>query len=366
MTDYVREEMLSGDVGHYGFPHFPPARNVGGPFYLRKSEWHLGVVNVGEIYRGGPLDYSYKGSMACGMDTTYGWVTSNYSPGIWGAQAYNRMKPTTPNFNLGNAAYELRELPSMVRGGFLDPKHPLKSIGDYWLALKFGWEPLLRDCINLFITQQTIERRLKQLLKDNGRPVRRKVMIYDTSTDPARGQRSDIIQTFLPGLVTQYYAAPYTQAAKAWDFDRVWASAQFRYWLPEGPQDINWTRAMKARLFGLYPAPSVIWNALPWTWLIDWFGGVGDVLENMEAGVANRLAADYFFMMRERGARREVESSVGYRRRSGEIVKFQATSYSQWVHKNREMGDPFGFNTQLPLSGMQLSILGALGASKLR
>jgi hypothetical protein len=91
------------------------------------------------------------------------------------------------------------------------------------------------------------------------------------------------------------------------------------------------------------------------------------MLENMEAGVADRLAADYFYVMRSRGGVQTQEVTQYFQRQSGEVISVSGSSQTEWSHKARSIGDPFGWNTPSNnLSGMQLSILGALGMSRLR
>jgi len=362
-------DLIDGESGHYGYPKFN-LPNVGGSFFLRKFTRSNPLVGVGEIWRGGALNQRYVGSIQA-SDPPFGYVGGDWVPidSGMGSLAYNRMKPTAPSFQGLNALYELKDLPGMIkqlRGRFHDPKNPLKSIGNYHLALKFGWGPLLADIVNAVVTQMTAQKRLQQLLRDNGRPVRRRVILTDTSdTDPSTTGSSFVAA--LPSFVTQYYVTEPRYIQKLTIHNRVWASACFRYWLPEGPRDINWTTAMKARIFGLMPTPSSVYRALPWTWLGDWFLNVGNMLENMEAGVANRLAADYFYVMHEYGAHNTNDVFVTFQRRDGTKVPVSVSSYSDMVHKKRVMGDPFGFATpQNVLNGSQLAILGALGLSRIR
>jgi hypothetical protein len=124
---------------------------------------------------------------------------------------------------------------------------------------------------------------------------------------------------------------------------------------------------MLFRLYGLRPTPSVIYNAIPWSWLIDWFSNAGDIIENLEVGVADRLAADYMYMMRENWGHVERFSTARIYRENGIIADITSTSQRLLSVKTRVLGDPFGFNTSANnLTGMQLSILGALGLSRLR
>ncbi|DAD51258.1 maturation protein [ssRNA phage Gerhypos.4_20] len=366
-TDFVQEDLINGEAGHYGYPRFN-LPNVGGDFFLRKFTRSNPLVNVGEIWRGGVLNQRYVGSIQA-ADPPFGYVGGDTWTPIdsgMGSLAYNRMKPTKPNMQALNAIYELKDLPGMLRQRFLNTKAPLKSMSNYYLALKFGWGPLLSDIRNFVLTHINAQKRLEQLLRDNGRPVRRKVILSDTSTTGAATTGTSF-PAILPTFVTQYYTAAPVYLQRLTDSDRVWATARFRYWLPEGPRDVNWTTAMKAKIFGLQPTPSAVYRALPWTWLGDWFLNVGNMLENMEAGVADRLAADYFYVMHQRELHNTNDVVVGFQKRDGTKVNFQASSYSNMVHKKRIMGDPFGFATaQNVLSGTQLSILGALGMSKVR
>lgn len=364
-TYFERSTLSDGYTGHYGYPNFPPDRNVGGGFILNTFKQICSPIHVGKVWRGGALAQYYEGSVVPNLGTL-GSVNGNLATidSTMGSSAYNRMKPTQPNFQALNAIYELREVPGMLRQRFL--KDGLYSIPNYWLALQFGWKPLLADIRNFVLTQINAQDRLKQLLRDNGRPVRRKVILFDKTVSESRASGSQIVVT-QPGLVTQYYPKPGVYSLHTRDYDRGWASARFRYWLPDGPRDVLWRAKMMAKIFGLYPSPSVVYNALPWTWLLDWFVNIGDMLENMEAGVADRLAADYFYVMRSRGGVQTQEVTQYFQRQSGEVISVSGSSQTEWSHKARSIGDPFGWNTPSNnLSGMQLSILGALGMSRLR
>lgn len=274
------------------------------------------------------------------------------------------MKPTKPSFEALNAIHELRELPGMLRQRF--HKNNLKNIGSYWLALQFGWKPLLNDCIKLVNLQQSMQQRLNWLLRNNGKPVRRRIQIASSSDSTMVSYPSVSGYVQSPGFVSRFYSGARGYNEKTTLTDRVWASARFRYWLPKGPRDIDYKRRLIAELYGFAPRPSVIYNAMPWTWLLDWFTSAGDVVSNLDAGVADRLAADYFYVMREKHARSERHSFCGYYPPGGGRIVISTFASKDRFLKTRLKGNPFGFNTnENDLSGMQLSILGALGLSRL-
>jgi len=358
--------LLLGSEGHYGYPNFPPDRNVGGLFRLYFWEDVRSLVGAGELWR--QSDYNgehYVGSLVT-QPASAGWSWSNsqdITGDPFGISAYNRMKPTQPNFQGLNAVYELREVPGMLRQRL--SHNDLKNIGSYYLALQFGWRPLLNDIRNFVRTQMNAQKRLKQLLRDNGKPVRRRVVLQELSESTSVTMTG--YNAFDPVFVTQMYRAPADIKETTTNIRRVWASARFRYWLPPGPQDVNWQRKMTAAIFGFQPSPAVVWNALPWTWLSDWFLDIGGILENMDAGVADRLAADYYYIMMENKSV-GVRDVVGhYYHQGGSPHDITGTSSYTVGNKGRVPGDPFGWNTsENNLSGMQLSILGALGLSRLR
>jgi len=275
------------------------------------------------------------------------------------------MKPTEPEFQFLNAAYELRELPGMLRQRFLQGPG-LHKIGDFYLALEFGWKPLLHDVRSLVDFQRRAQKRLKQLLRDNGKPVRRAIMLSDTATSPVITSGS-LYAALQPVLVTQYYASQPTWRQTEWSEERIWASARFRYWLPGGPRDIAWRRKMLNRLFGLTPTPQVIYNAIPWTWLIDWFSNLGDLIGNLDNGVADRLAADYNYVMRERHNYREYYAQGKFRDPAGKTFAVSASALSDQLRLTRVVGGPFEPSVlEKDLNGRQLAILGAMGLSRMK
>jgi hypothetical protein len=355
--------LLDGKGGHYGYPRFGSV-DVGGNFGLRYVTASIKPTSVGTIRgTGGFSDWSYHGDVI-GVPGYMLDPVPFVDGADWGATAYARMKPDRPNFQALNAIYELRELPGMFQQRFLS--NGLNAIGDYYLALKFGWEPLLRDIRNFVLTQMNAQKTLQQLLRDEGRPVRRKIILADTSRELGRLDGSGYQN--LPTFVTQFYNGVGTSRYVDSQKDKIWAAAQFKYWLPPGPRDVNWTRAMKARIFGLYPSPAVVWNALPWTWLIDWFANVGDVLSNMQTTLADRCAADYFYVMHHAEYHRVFTTTQSYfQDKTFAPITVTCNAELTSGSKSRSHGDPFGFATpEANLSGVQLSILGALGLSRLR
>lgn len=359
----VNDSLIWSD-GHYGYPDFPPDSNIGGAF--RTSYWRTenGSCDVGTI-QGGTVysEHGYRGSVY--TDSSWGsgppsWI----DPSNMGATAYDRMKPDKPSMNGLNAIYELKDVPYMLQQRF--HAQNLSEIGDYYLALKFGWEALFKDVVSFVVTHRKAQQTLKQLLRDEGKPVRRKIQLSDSSNETYSASGGG--NYLFPSFVSYFYADGGSYRNNSVTRHRQWASAQFRYWLPSGPRDVEWTNAILRKIFGFKATPAVVYRAIPWTWLAEWFTNLGDMIDNLETSLVDRLAADYFYVMDN--VENLVEStcnSTYFQKDTLELVKASATGRIALGCKTRLPGDPFGWGTpENSLNGVQLSIMGALGLSRLR
>jgi hypothetical protein len=363
-------DLFWGGVGHYGYPDFPGASDIGGDFGLTYNRVENGAAGIGTI-QGGTVfgEYRYDGSIY--IQTPNEWVTSAATSADnasgQGATAYSKMKPDKPSMNGLNAIYELKDLPGMLKQRFHAKN--LHEIGDYYLAEKFGWGALLSDVCNFVITQRKAQDRLKQLLRDEGRPVKRKITLNDSTAINWEDHGTDTYGTFVgPHFVSYFYAKPGIWRNTLSRVDKTWASARFRYWLPGGPRDIAWTNDMLGKIFGLKPTPATVYRAIPWTWLAEWFTNVGDMIDNLETSLVDRLAADYFYCMRKvEDVYEFTHTPFFFRVNTLEHVSVTVSGRRTRGVKTRLRGDPFGWGTNPnALNGTQLSILGALGLSRLR
>jgi len=335
-------------------------KDVGGPFHLERTRIRRRGQSVSLRGVGVYKNYTYKGMIyPYYFAPSVGPRSVDLNP--YGPDAYARMKPTKPDFAGLNFLYELKDLPGMLRQRL--SHNGLKDMANYWLALKFGWEPLLRDLRDMVMVQSKIQKHIDFILRNAGKPVHRRVQLYEWINVPSSTHFAGSGMT--PGFASQPTSqARYTLS----DYDRteIWASASFRFWLPEGMSPVQYRRKLWKELMGLTPRPSVVWKAMPWSWLIDWFGNVGNVISNLEAGAADRLAADWFYLMGRTVRTRTCHAEATYNGIDNQPVRVSVDGTFEATWKRRLRGDPFGFGTKPgDLSPMQLSILGALGASRL-
>ena len=363
-TALKTETLGSGCGPRYGYPKLLGKRNVGGVFYLVKNEVLKGSKQVSVKGAGIWSNYKYSGLVV--SDQTYLATPTVKLADPYASEAYEKCRPDKANWAGLNALYELKDLPGMLRQRFHGSG--LHEIGDYYLAQKFGWDPLLRDVRDMVITQMTAQKRLNQLLRDEGRPVRRSVKVYESSDTSSSGKISSVDGGTSPGLVSQFYRNGWT-STETEVFDKVWANAQFRYWLPGGPRDIAWRREILRRINGFRVTPKVIYNAIPWSWLIDWFSNAGSMLANIQSDIADRQAADYGYVMRYSGTILRRNSFVEMLEDAPGTKWFPVSLQCRCEASTKMRANIGPFHPALKenqLSGVQLAIMGALGLSRLR
>jgi len=119
-------------------------------------------------------------------------------------------------------------------------------------------------------------------------------------------------------------------------------------------------------LFGVIPTPEVVWELTPWSWAVDWFTNVGDVMSNVSSFITDGLVLQYGYIMEHTRVFGEIvctvpPSQVGQYGLTGGVLK---RTYVR-EYKTRIHADPYGFGIDdTTLTKRQLSILGALGLSK--
>jgi hypothetical protein len=267
--------------------------------------------------------------------------------------------------SLANALFELREVPRSLKPRILKYRDG-KAWADYFLAVNFGWLPLLHDVQDFVSTTLTLKQKLDQLIRDEGRPVTRRISMSGGGPNIQEGPITGDTYDVGVGLVTQVYNGVPTFTDNLSVSEKIWAVGQFKYWLPPGPRDWKWRAKQILRIYGAYPSPAVVWNAIPWTWLADWFTNVGDVIENIDFTVAERLASNYAFVMRHVQRKVTRITSASLWTPSGAPASVDLIAELVNETKERALIDPFSPSVNMDnMNFRQAAILGALGYSQM-
>jgi hypothetical protein len=377
---YERDTLIYSQ-GH-PFPAPPRVRDAGGNFMVEHVSKLVLPSTELERKNGGALLFSCKLVPAQGA-----WSTVPILPAVSsyademdaliskGATGWRRARPGNPVANAGQWLAELRDLPTLPLR-LLARLRNFRALGSEYLNVQFGWKPFVGDLIKMYEVYQTLDKHLAQLVRDNGRPVRRRRTI-NTTTD----SNSTVIEYPLgiTGL-RAFYPTPTTfigfearsrLVITTKTLDKSWFSGKFRYYV----RDIGssqWTRRATLALFGLNPTPSLLWEVLPWSWLVGYFSNVGDVISNLSSNAVDNLTAEYAYVMRHKKVTTTYTATgwvkpvgTGYYTTNGGDFVSQGTIISET--KSRHRGSPYGFGVDFgSLSSYQVSILGALGLSRQR
>lgn len=253
-----------------------------------------------------------------------------------------------------------------------------KSDADAWLGFQFGWKPFLGDMESLINSYFTVNAKLQQCIRDNGRFVRRKGLMSSTEDNPVT---TELYETHskaytswcvLPNSFSEGLSVPYPTGSgylsesviDSVTTEKIWFSGCFRYWVPsfDGPDKPVAHMQNILRMYGLRISPLLIWNLTPWSWLTDWVGNIGVNIANYTTAVGDNMAAKYAYIMKETHTRVRNRTWVNLCPPYG----MQTFEWDRgYIVKTRRRASQFGFSIDWPnFTARQWSILAALGISR--
>lgn len=272
----------------------------------------------------------------------------------YGAQGWNKFKPAQPVVNLSVFLYEIAEITKLFKIALSS----VKKIAGSYLNLQFGWLPTLSELENLIDAASNMTNLINQLLRDNNQWIHR--------AGGVTTEKETIGPTYISGSVyPNLYVTGLRVTQQTRVKTRISFAGRFKYYIPALENNTLSGRLRAARrILGLEGiTPSNIWEIIPFSWIIDYFSNMGDIISNLESSIADNLVAKYAYSMAH--TKIVVENTatffVTY---SGKTTSKVATARLIKEAKARAVANPFGFSTDTDLSWKQLSILVALGLSR--
>lgn len=251
-----------------------------------------------------------------------------------------RTSPSRPYVDVPTAVGELADLPLLIKK--LGDKF-FEKVSELNLRYQFGIKPLVNDLVNLGRFQDATNKRVKELERLKSRGFRRSIGI---GTYEASDQRNIVAQSVDVYLQNTIYR---TTTEKVWGFVKWTPMADF-------PQtDAEMRKLAREAVLGLTFDGSTAWNLIPFTWLADWCGNVGEFLtaqRNIVPAVPSSVE-----VMRTRKTR---TWSYQWGPAPWNGVYMSPFECSQ-VSKSRRTADP-AYNAHFPFLNMrEMSILGSIG-----
>jgi hypothetical protein len=283
----------------------------------------------------------------------------------YGTTAIARVLPTNPTFNAAQFVGELYSdgIPDIVGQQLIRERlRHIRSAGDEYLNVEFGWKPFISDIMNFAKTVKKTHKVLTQYKRDSDKLIRRRYQFPDITDTTS----STSISSATPALVSNMYDSGSGTLTKVSErTTRRWFSGAFRYHLPMGDDALSRMEnhvQMANHLLGIIPTPETLWQLTPWSWAADWVSNTGDVIHNMTRFAQDGLVMPWGYMM-ENVVARDTYTLTGMKLKGSPSVPLTqvfTTEVKQRVHAT-----PYGFglNTSA-FTSRQWAILAALGLSR--
>ena len=141
---------------------------------------------------------------------------------------------------------------------------------DSYLQSKFNFLPLLRDITVLANSVENVKGQLKRLTDEARRPLKKH---FSANLGKFRNSTDSISS----GTGATWPASVTYQRFVTYDEHVFRATLEYSYELTDAPEDL-FRRGLMDYL-GLQVSPQVVWNAIPWSFVVDWFLGVSPWLD---------------------------------------------------------------------------------------
>ncbi len=353
----------------------------GGPFTTRKHKYWNSHPNVHATGQTGHTFYDYKGPLFAFSQNAHSSLNFPIPPAYdeaflrtLGATAIAKVSPLSPQTSIAATLGELRNdgLPLIpaheLIKSILRKEKIISTLGGEYLNYVFGWKPTISDLRKLAHVVDKSSRLIAQIERDSGRLIFRHydfpTVTTETTTVVASGSGTVPLPLSAPGYWSSS-SGVLTKTVKV--VTRTWFSGCFSYLLYPGDSAVAKARndALIAQaLFGPALSPAVIWELTPYSWFVDWFTNVGDVISNLSTWATSGQVLRWGYIMRETRYENTFTLS-GPTLKSGPAGPFIQKFIT--IDKRRVKASPYGFQLSYDgLNNQQKAILAALGISRSR
>lgn len=296
----------------------------------------------------------------------------------YGTKAIKESIPTKSDAHVTQLLAELKQdLPrGLIASTFAHKRFNPRGVGDDYLNYVFGIAPTISDIQDICKVIVSFDDRLNQYLRDNGQFVRRRFdfPVKRVSRSITRDERVALSGT--EALVSNSaWASNFaheredilgTAELTEERSERYYFTGAFQYYLasaitPGGA--IEQGAQIARKLLGIDGLTvDLAYQLTPFTWLLDWFANVGDLISNGEAFNRDNLVIRYGYLMRETRIKR-LYTHTGAKFITGPTGPVRMTE--EFTQKKRVKATPFGFGLNADaFTEQQWAILIALGMTR--
>jgi len=188
------------------------------------------------------------------------------SSAAYAAHALARTNPNKPNVDIVQNVLELGDIPRTIK---VYGETLIEKLAENYLRYQFGIKPIVKDISRLINFTELVNRKLDILKK----------------LQDAKGYRKTVTLDKLSASQTNTNIILQSEGAYFVDTFETIGRRSIRghvRWLPVGDfskySQAEMSALAKRAVLGLEANLSGIWEGIPWSWLIDWYTNVGDLL----------------------------------------------------------------------------------------
>nr|UJQ85149.1 MAG: hypothetical protein 1 [Leviviridae sp.] len=197
----------------------------------------------------------------------------------WRTKALANINPNKPEVDIPVFIAELRDLPRMLAQAvrLLRGRATKADLAGSYVAYSFGWAPLISDIGKMLKLQALIAKRVQYLKKAASKKGNRVKRQLGTNTIDRPGYSYQLSWLNSPPSIKG--------RATVTEVQKVWFTAQLQLIGQLPANNAAYQAAASAAVIGSRFSVSTLWEAMPWSWLMDYFVNIGDILEAGRGGI---------------------------------------------------------------------------------
>lgn len=209
-----------------------------------------------------------------------------------GMELLRRATPVRSRFQGFYNVAELKDLPLLLRNAVELYRHPFDSLttfkgaGNQYLNYQFGWQSTLQAIRQMLALPQKIVKEVNYLISRQG-----KATTYRSSFKSV--DRLSSVPNFTYDVYSgETVKSTGTSSVREWELRCV---LNYDIVLPN--VDLPILRGdLLEKAWGVQPRPKDVYELIPWTWLVDWFTGLGDYINLLDTIYSDQNLFNYGFL----------------------------------------------------------------------
>lgn len=182
-------------------------------------------------------------------------------------QNFDRMRPDLTELSVPNFLLDWRQMFDLLKV-WNSRKSILKNVAGVNLNYQYGWRPTIADVGSMVASIFSLKQKLENWRRQLGRNVRRRVTVLSTNVSKSA------TQPYFSGGGSLDWSARLTRQVQAFIVYKPIAI----------PELTNLELVLRGYLdiLGFELNPAIIWDKIPFSFVVDWFLGIGPYLERLK------------------------------------------------------------------------------------